>query len=110
MLTELQQKTLMSFAECIVPTDDLPGAGSAETVSFIKNLLVGDRERQYPEFCRFLDELHRLGFADASPTEKNRVLAQWESTSIFRIAAELVMESYWTSAVGKSAVGFVEIG
>ena len=99
MLTETQRATLAAFADVIVPPDDAPGGAEAGAVAFVEDLLQRELAPRAAEYAAFLEALAESG-REFSP--------ELVASPIFKLAAETIQEAYWTSEIGKQAVGFVE--
>jgi Gluconate 2-dehydrogenase subunit 3 len=99
MLSDTQRATLAAFANQVIPPDDAPGGAEAGTVAFVEELLQHELAPHATEYAAFLDTLAASGLILSD---------ELAATPIFRLAAETIHEAYWTSAVGKQAVGFVE--
>ncbi|MCX6366882.1 MAG: gluconate 2-dehydrogenase subunit 3 family protein [Armatimonadetes bacterium] len=99
MLTETQRATLAAFADLIVPPDDAPGGAEAGAVAFVEDLLKRELAPRAAEYAAFLDVLAESG---------REFLPELVASPIFKLAVETIQEAYWTSEMGKQAVGFVE--
>ena len=99
MLIETQRATLAAFADVIIPPDDAPGGAEAGAVAFVEDLLQRELAPRAAEYAAFLDALAASGL-ELSPEQT--------ASPIFKLAVETIQEAYWTSEIGKRAVGFVE--
>jgi hypothetical protein len=99
MLTETQRATLAAFADVIIPPDDAPGGAAAGAVAFVEDLLGRELAPRAAEYAAFLDRLATDGLDFST---------ELQTSPLFKLAAETIHEAYWTSAVGKKAVGFLE--
>ncbi len=99
MFTETQRATLAGFADAVIPPDDAPGGAEAGAVAFVEDLLRRELAPRAAEYAAFLDRL---------ATEGMHFSADTQASAIFKLAAETIHEAYWTSTVGKQAVGFME--
>ena len=98
MLTETQRATLAAFADTIIPPDDAPGGAEAGAVAFVEDLLKRELAPRAAEYTAFLDTLAEIDMT---------LTPELAATPIFKLAAETIHEAYWTSEIGKQAVGFV---
>ena len=135
-MTELQLQTFRAVLDCVIPSDEFPGAWEAGVGNYLERQFTGDLAHQLELYCAGLDGLEAEAnarfnelFARLKSSQQNAIIESVESGEVisswkvdprqfFKLLVETAAEGYYSDpeqggnfdAVSWTMTGFSECG
>jgi len=112
VLDDREREILAAISECIIPATDTPGAIDAGVPQFVELILsdwhtAGERQPVLEGMAKLDADCKAAfgaGFAACSASERTQALAATEGSAMFTMLKSLVVNGYFTSETGASAL------